>query len=621
GLEFNLRDLGMMIFGKPIGEEQNQRARGGRGEDRFGQTGVTPEQLHEHGAEERETPFPNPRNETRNQVERGEHMRPQEKPNPLGNSNFITDTMHRPRIVSQPIDTTGMIHSRGEGTEGVNDREYAVDTTLTPEAPPISEAPPQEMAEETSPPITLKEILQDAIQKPLFDWNGTRFNFTQTNASLNNALAGSGSGITNFLTRGIVSPEEDDNGPSRAYQLGLITDPAGRLLFHWQNHFPFLWYSVRPGLRAGDPFGGNVDVTDAFDQTNNFELTTSRPLWTGASINLNWKVSFGFDERDALNINSEGEPNLLYDTKMGDVSRTFLSIPPLPFLNITQSGIANVGVKYNAAVIAAERALGYNFPASTAIDTARFLLPTAQHNTIEQDAFMNGFETLPFFTSFLREYLPRLNYSFSWTGLEKFPLFRFADHVSFRDAYSGTYRRSFEQLPGDSLDLTNLQTIVYGFRPLVAFDMTWDKLWNGRLTTSVNYDTQTQWAADYASTRITQILSTTFGITANYSRDGLTIPFLKLNLKNQVTASFTLSQTISSNNYYNFWTISQTPGGISDGGLTKTTIEPRIGYNVSQQLTMEMFYHYERTTPAASGLISPPTLLVEAGFDIKLKIQ
>ena len=94
--------------------------------------------------------------------------------------------------------------------------------------------------------------------------------------------------INNFLDRGILRRKTPT--AHRAYQLGLITDPAGRLLFHWQNKFPFLWYSVRPGLRADDPFGGNVDVTDAFNETNNFELSTSRPLWNGASISLNWKI-------------------------------------------------------------------------------------------------------------------------------------------------------------------------------------------------------------------------------------------------------------------------------------------------------------------------------------------
>ncbi len=612
GLEFNVRQLGEMIFGKPAVPGATPRGAG-----RFGERdiGITPEEHPERGGEERQSPFPLPREENRNQVERGEHMRPQAQPNPLGRPTFITDTLHVPGVPNPviTIDTT-KLHIAGVGTEGQNDREYVIDTTVTAEAPPIGQPTPAEIAEAPppSPPLTVKQLLQDMVEKPLFDWNGTRFNFTQTNSSLNNALAGIGSGISNFLAKGIFTPEDDQDGPSRAYQLGLITDPAGRLIFHWHNTFPWLSFTVRPGLRAQDPFGGSVDVVDAFNQENNFELSTSRPLWAGASISLDWKLSFGFNERDALQIMSNGFPNPLYTVKSGDVSRTFLSIPWIPFLSsASQSGIVNVGQKYDQMVLAA---------GAPTVDAARTTLPTEEHNKIEQDAFMQGFETLPLFSAAVQEYLPRLNWNFQWTGLEKFPLFSFADHASFRDAYTGTYRRSFEQNPGDTLDLTNLQTIIYGFQPLIGLDISWDKLWGGRLSGSVNYSTQTQWAADYSSARITRELSTTFGITANYMREGLIIPFLKLNLKNQFGGSFTLSETISADSYYNFWDISDA-NGISNGGLSKITIEPRLTYDVSSQFTMEAFYHYERTTPAASGLIAPPTRLIEAGFDIKLKIQ
>ncbi len=610
GLEFNMRDLGIILFGKPITEEAPvQRGHGRDSRDR-GEIGMIPEELPEHGGEERASPFPNPREEGRNPVDRGEDMRLTSRGNPLGRTKYITDTMHRnPQPV--PLDTVGKIHSRGVGTAGEPGGEFAVDTVLTPVAPPIEIPVP--IFVESTPPITIQKIAQALIQKPFFDWNGTRFNFTQTNSSLNGALMGNNSGITNFLARGIFAPEDDMNGPSRAYQLGLITDPSGRLLFHWQNHFPFLYYSVRHGLRAADPLGGSIDITDAFTQTNNFELTTSRPLWSGAQINLNWKLSFGFDERDALHVNSFGADSLMYAVKAGDVSRTFLSIPPLPFFNVLQSGILRVGEKYRDAVLAA---------GAPNVDTARAMLPPDVHNRIEREAFMQGFETLPFFTGILREYLPRLNYSFSQTGLEKFFLFSFCDHMSFRNAYNGTYKRSFRQNAGDSLNLTALQTIVYGFRPLIALDMSWDKLMNGKMTASLNYDTQTEWAADYSSARITKRLSTTIGVTANYQRQGMSIPFLKLNLKNEFGASLTFSETISGDSYYNFWSIDPgTPDGISNGGLTKTTLEPRVSYTVNSQLTLEGFYRYERTTPAASGLISPPTRLIMAGVDVRLKIQ
>jgi hypothetical protein len=312
-----------------------------------------------------------------------------------------------------------------------------------------------------------------------------------------------------------------------------------------------------------------------------------------------------------MRIDEFGGATSLALAKAGDVSRTFLSIPSLPFLKLG-TGIEAVGRKYEEKVHAAGVLI---------VDSARAQLQADVHNRIEREAFMEGFETLPMFSGVLREFLPRLNFAFSWSGLENFFLFSWADRASFRHGYNGTYRRQYRQNPGDTLNLTSLQTIVYGFRPLIALDLGWDKLWGGRLTSSLNYDTQTEWGADYASTRISRRLSTTVGLTANYQRQGLKVPFFKLDLKNEFGASFTYSQTISSDDYFNFWNIQSNPQGIPNGGLTKTTWEPRLTYTVSQQVTIEGFYRYERTTPAQSAVISPPTRTIQAGLDIRLKIQ
>ena len=241
-----------------------------------------------------------------------------------------------------PVDTKA--HSPGVGTRGVVDDLSVNDTLLVPKAP--TEAPIEEVAEESS--ITARDIAKALIQKPFFDWNGTKFNFIETNYSLNGALQGNGSGITNFLARGIFSPEYDENGPSRAYQLGLITDPSGRLIIKFIPEFPFVQFGVRHGLRAANPYpvAQTVAVTDVFTQKNTFELQTSRPLWTGATISLNWKTEFTYDERDQIQILNDGGILPLTTAKTGDVSRTFFSIPPLGFLNITQSGIMNVGQKW-----------------------------------------------------------------------------------------------------------------------------------------------------------------------------------------------------------------------------------------------------------------------------------
>ncbi|HYM19837.1 MAG TPA: cell surface protein SprA [Candidatus Kapabacteria bacterium] len=602
GVELNLRELGIDIFGGDAGGgsvKNKPGTRGGSQVERPGQPRMTPDQsLTEQGEQPVEQRRPGLRRIGDAPGQRTTPS-PYQLPSPMdtikknagGAPVAFKDTLH---------------HVLGIGTEGIRDDLSVSDTVLLPVEPP--ELPKEEVASE--PPITAKDIAKALIQKPFFDWNGTKFNFVQTNYSLNGALQGSGSGISNMLAKGIFAPEDDGNGPSRAYQLGLITDPSGRLLIKFIPTFPFIQFGVRHGLRQDNPLGRTVDINDVFTQTNMLELSTSRPLWTGASIRFNWKTSFSYDERDALRIGSNGSINPLQVMKTGDVSRTFLSIPPLPFINVSQSGIQRVGEKWDEKASAA----GYVTQAQ------RDLMPAQLKNQLQVQSFMEGFETLPFFSGFLREYLPRLNYSFIWSGLEKFPLFSFADRASFRSAYNGGYKRVFKLNPGDVEELTTLQTITYGFRPLIAFDLGWDKIWGGRLSVTTNYDTQTDWASDYSFNRITSRLSTTIGLTANFQKAGLSVPFLKLNLKNNFGATFNFSETIASDVYYTFDNILTNLAGTANGGITKTLVEPRISYDINQQLTIEAFYRYERTTPAATGALVPPTRTITAGFDIRLKV-
>ncbi len=582
GIELNLRPLGLDIFGNDAAPK-----RAGAGVSVV--DGVTPPD----GSFDGDT-----RVAGRPRVRRiGDAV-------PNNNQSFLDTLMGGSSQVSSEADT-GKGRTAGIGTGGERTDYSMSDTLLVPIAPP--DAPTVAAGE---PETDLGDILKAAVHKPFFDWNGTRFNFTQTNFSLNGALQGSGSGITNLLAGNIFHKENDANGPSQAYQLGLITDPHGRLLFKFRPRFPFIDFEVRHGDRAASPSQRSIDITDVFTQKNTFELSTSRPLWAGAQISLNWKTEFTYDERNSLRIDKDGKVTELSVTKIGDVSRTFLSIPPLPFLDISQSSIKRVGEKWEEKSSAA----GYTTNAE------RDTMPQALRNQLQSESFLEGFETLPLFRGALREFLPRLNYTFSWSGLEKLPIFSFVDRVSLRHAYNGNYRRTHRLDPNETEQLTTLQTVTYGFRPLVAFDMNWDKILGGRMTGTLNYDTQTEWAADYSSNRITRRFSSTFGININFQKEGLKFPLFGLNLKNTFGASLLVSQTVSSDIFYQFNTISTLPDGTGNGGITKLTIEPRVSYDLSQKLTIEGFFRYERTIPAATGLLVPPTRLILAGFDIRLKI-
>lgn len=599
GVEINLRELGLDIFGRPepAAPARGRNREGGqvptddpsrlaRGED------ATPEEAFPPGS-----PL-----EARPQGRSRARRIGDAAPPPLPGSTLI-DSLKKSFGITE-TDSSRRAKSPGVGTGGERSDLAATDTLLIPKEPPKKPAP----VVEEEPGTTIADIARAVIQKPFFDWNGTRFNFIQNNSSTNRALQGVGSGISNFLAKGIFSPEDDGNGPSRAYQLGLITDPHGRLLIDLVPQFPFVKFGVRHGDRAPSPVGRTVDVTDVFTQKNTFELITSRPLWAGAQLNLSWKTEFTYDQRNTLRIDAAGKIDELNVAKTGDVSRTFLSVPPL--FGLSENGIKLVGEKW----IQKTNELGFT------TNGQRDSMDIELRNKLQVESFMQGFETLPMFASKLREYLPRLNYSFSWAGLEKTFLFSWADRASFRHGYSGNYKRQFRLNPDDSVQLTTLQIVTHGFRPLAALDLGWDKVWGGRMTANLNYDTQTEWGADYASNRITKRLSTTFSINANFQKEGLTVPFLNINLKNTFGMTFLLSQTISSDVFYQFNTILDNLDGTGNGGITKTVIEPRFSYDFSQQLTIEGFYRYERTIPAATGVLIPPTRLIMAGFDIRLKI-
>ncbi len=593
GIELNLKELGADIFGPDAAPAKQQRGPqrvGALPVDRVDNPAISqPPPGNGTGIE---MGAPNPRLQRVGDV-------PKQLP-----SQIVRDTVKPSQAVVNTYGDT-LLHIPGVGTEGERGDFEASDTLLLPKAPPaqvveVPEEPPTNLA---------RDIAKALIQEPFFDWTGTKFNFTQTNYSLNGALQGGGPGITNFLARGIFSPEDDVFGPSRAYQMGLITDPHGRLLIKFKPQFPFVEFGVRHGLRQASPVPGQtIDITDVFRQKNTFELQTTKPLWAGASISLNWKTEFTFDERDNLRIGPDGSVTPLQVEKIGDVSRTFFSIPPI--FNLSKSGIEAVGRKW----IEKTAAVG------ALTDIQRDALDPQTKNKLQVQSFMEGFETLPLFTGALREFIPRLNYSFNWSGLEKFPVFSFADRASFRHTYVGNYKRTFKLNPTDTFQLSTLQLVTYAFRPLAALDMNWDKIWGGRLTFSVNYDTQTDWASDYSFNRITSRLSTTFGVSANFQKQGLSIPFFKLNLKNNFGATFNFSQTISSDLYYTFNSILTDPDGTSNGGITKITVEPRFSYDINQQLTIEGFYRYERTTPAEGVILAPPTRTITAGFDIRLKV-
>ena len=397
-----------------------------------------------------------------------------------------------------------------------------------------------------------------------FDYESININFTNSNNVSKSALLGAGTGLYNFF--GLTYNE--NNGPSRLFMLGLNS-------------------SV--GRRAP-----NQSITDVYAQQNNLSFQTSKPLWEGAKINLDWKVGWSVNKSTVLNSDASGNTSLQYINSTGTISRSFLSLPPVSLLSIFKSGISRVHDLYNP----------------NAADPAANL----------SDAFTQGFESLPILSrlSFLKDfsnYIPRPNWTISWDGLEKYWPFKvFTERASLSHAYTSQYSQGWSLDPNGKT-VVQTQTITYGFAPLVGLNMTFAKLWSGNLSGSIKYSTNN---LGVSTQNITESYQKDIGLSATYSKTGFEIPIFGLSLKNDI--EFTFSYTNSQSTTILYEMNSYKDGGVPQDGTNRVTIEPRVKYTISSKVTISIFYQKSTTEPVGASRI-PPMTSNTAGLDVHIAIQ
>ncbi len=132
------------------------------------------------------------------------------------------------------------------------------------------------------------------------DYDNINVTFTESNNTQNSGVVG-GTGFANFWgTIPFAQESKPENGPSRLYQLGLISDPSGRLVnFGPRPSFPFFGWDVEPGIRAP----GGVLVNN-FRQNNRLTFKTSRALWEGARLDLNWNTGWAYNRSQNIQTDS-----------------------------------------------------------------------------------------------------------------------------------------------------------------------------------------------------------------------------------------------------------------------------------------------------------------------------
>jgi cell surface protein SprA len=406
-------------------------------------------------------------------------------------------------------------------------------------------------------PNTLKLSLQYiklGFKWLLIDYDQIDINVARGGSFSGSALKGNGSGFNNFW--GIKY--DDDKGPSRLFMLGLSNNIGQR--------------EIIPGGTYQDDIKSDYVV----------ELKTSRPLWEGAQLDITWNVGWDKDHSSTYSaVNNGLDTNI---TSSQSISRSFLT---LPFMG---NNISKVYSEYKN-------------------DSTKNLT----------QAFLNGMETFSFLSKIpiLRDfakYIPRPNWSFSWSGLEKYQFLNFAQKISINHAYISTYKEGIIYNPTDGKDEIQSQQIDYRFSPLIGITASFDKFLGGSIQGNIMYTTGTSYGLGVATQNITEEFSNGVTVTATYTKSGFEFPFLGISLKNDIDISLSYTMAKKTSTVYDM-TVSDF--GVPQDASSNTVIEPKINYNMSSRVLLSFFY---RKT-SNSGLKIPTSTTNEAGVDVKISIQ
>lgn len=465
---------------------------------------------------------------------------------------------------------------------------------------------------------SLKTILRYLIKFPIFDFERLSLNFSQNNGAKNDGLIGSG-GITNFWARSIVPLGSEDNqyGPGMAYQLGLLDDPHGKLKPVFTSAFPFIGFQKEQGKRAP-----NIYVTDEFSQKNTLSGSTDRPLWPGANLSLNWSSDFGINQKTSVTTDNAGNVTFTNPFLAGTLSRTFLSLPNILFLNLFHNDAEGVADEYKSRkdkivepqlplVASAQDSINYN---SQLIGYNKLLSEAAT------SAFEDQLESFSWIPKPISRYFPRINWRIDWNGLEKLPFFSsWTQSVSLRHAYASKYTRGFRMT--DSGEVPEAQTVTRGFSPLVSLSLSGkqEALANGTLTASLSFNTTTEFSLITAArSEISQDSKNELQVSVSYQKRGFEFPLFGLNLKNDIEFQFTGS--MSKNNRKRFNLTEFKPEGQNDGS-TKLNLRPSIRYTMSNTVSASAFLQYDATIPDADGSKDISRSTTKIGIDMRIGIS
>lgn len=451
----------------------------------------------------------------------------------------------------------------------------------------------------------------DLLKLIVFDWEKIDFTFSQTNNSNNPGVFG-GTGMHNFWVGGVGMQGSDiSQGPSFAYQMGLIDHPHGGFNLVGSDAFPFFGFQTYTGLRPG-----NARLQDNFRQQTTLEIRTSRPLWTGARLDLNWKTELGYNRNQTVVTDEFGNPEFINVIGTESFNRTFLTFPSFFGINIFNNNMEGVIETYNEKKVQIDD------------DFNNGRINELQRNQKYKEALSNSFyealEAFSFSGGSAGKFLPAINWAIRWEGLEKFELWKdYVKRMTFDHQYTSTYQENAQLT--DNGKAIQTQTVQYGFQPLLGLNASFDEeKFDGLLTATLRWSYTNSFQINAAAPSTVNSQSTNeITAQASYTMRGFEFPIFGINLKNDFELSFLFTFKSNGRATYDVtkkpedYTGDKKTGEVLDGN-TQIIIEPRARYSLSSRLTASFFTRYEGTF--TEGAARPGFHTFQVGFDLRLSI-
>ena len=454
--------------------------------------------------------------------------------------------------------------------------------------------------------ISIMKKIGGYIQNIFFEWERLNITFNQTNSSNTPGVFGT-TGLGNFWG-GLVGQESKlTGGPSMAYQLGLVSNPHGNFHVTSSDKFPYFGFETTEGLRPP-----NAVFQDNFNQNTTFDIKTSRKFLEGMTLDINWKTTLGYNKNQTVDTDEEGRPSYSNIIKTENLNRTFFTCPSFFGFNLFGNTIENVVDIFNNKRVSIDNSQMDSVSKNQALHTAL------------SEAFYEGLEAFSFTKGNVGKFLPSMNWSLRWEGIEKWSIWKgLLKRMQIEHSYASTYIENVQIT--DIGRSVNTQSISSGFAPLFGVNASFDeKIFKGILTAKLKVSKTNTYSATAASGAIISMQNTTdLTAEASYVMKGFSFPLFGISLQNDLEFSFLFTYKDNITSTYDVLDRGSFTGKNEDGrtltGNTQIILEPRARYNLSKVITASFFIRYEGTFN--EGAAQPGYHTIQVGLDIMMNIS